>query len=364
MTTRARTWPFSPRRILSVASDWAGDRIARLLDRSLSWVDSHLPEHALALPAVRRTYEMPPAEPSAWRSEPQAPAAAEVPAVAAAAAERPEAGPTTAAACAPVLQAWIAALEQGVDSPAEPADVHRVRVCCRRLRTFVADLKLAEIGPARGLERPLRSCSRAFAEVRECDAELERLRAHPIGGTHAIAVRLEKRIGKRRTAAVAALQRQRERLGIPELAGRLHACVDALASAADEPPPWVDAIVSARVDALRASVPTVVAADQLEVLHRIRVRAKQLRYTLRWLGELGPAHARRWRALAKRLQRALGQHREAALFHAHLVQRHARAHAKGRTADVEALTDAIVASRRACATAFAPIPGLLARVRQ
>ena len=117
---------------------------------------------------------------------------------------------------------------------------------------------------------------------------------------------------------------------------------------------------TARSQIRAASVRSVADAEGT----RSRVRAKQMRYSVRCLGDLAPPSMRRLSKLAKRVQRRLGGHREAALLHDALVRRHARAHAQGRTAEIDGLALAMAATRRACDLAFAPVPALLAEARR
>jgi CHAD domain-containing protein len=345
MATQTRTWPMTPRRLLAAATDWAGDRIARWVDRTLSWIDAGGRPPPRALPERERS-RAPAASVEPTRVVPVEPEPAPV--------ADPPASPAVD------VRAWIRALEQTASSELDAVDVHRTRVACRRLRTFVRDLERAGFAPAREANRALRRCSRAVAELRECDAQLERV--HALAADHPeVAATLERRLVKRRASALPASRRARDRLRLGELARELHLAVDALEQA--PPAVQIDAVFAARLDAWIASIPSDVVAEQLEVLHRIRVRAKQVRYSARWIGPLAPASVTRWRKLAKRAQRTIGEHREAALLHEVLVRRHARAHEHGRHADVAALGDAIATSRRACAALFAPIPGLLADIR-
>ncbi len=360
MTARTRTWPISPRRLVAVATDWAGDRVARWVDRTLAWIDPAEPREPprAAIPRVVQ----PRAEPMRTATTPTTTTARTLPADEPPANDPP---PTPLALRALALHASIDALEAALASTLEPAEVRRVRVTTRRLRTFVSDLKRAEIQPPRGVARTLRRCARTFADVRECDAQLERLHAETFGDEQRDVVSAhERRLVKRRAALVGALRRERDRLGAVALVRDLHAFVDAVLVVVPETPPWIETILDRRIADLCTCIPAVVAADQLEVLHRIRVRAKQLRYAVRWLGPLAPPSMRRFAKLAKRVQRAVGAHREAALLHDALVRRQAWAQARGRTAEVDALAIAMTTTRRSCEVAFAPIPALLAEVRR
>lgn len=355
MPSRPRTWPLSARRIAAVAADWAGDRVARWVDRTLAWIDPNERGNVAraAIPREARS-----ASASAPTTSAPVPVASE-PAVAS------EPPPSDLALRALALHDAIAALEQALASSLEPADVRRVRVTTRRLRTFVSDMKRIELEPPRGLGRPLRRCSRVFADLRECDAQLERLRAEEFSDAQREVVAAhERRLGKRRGALLTRVRRDRDRLGSAALVRDLRAFVDALPTALPDTQSWVEAVLDRRLVDLRTSIPAEVAADQLEVLHRIRVRAKQLRYSVRWLGPLAPPSMRRLAKLGKRVQRALGAHREAALLHDALVHRQAAAQARGRTAEIDALAVAMTATRRSCELAFAPIPALLAEVRR
>ncbi|HET6584730.1 MAG TPA: CHAD domain-containing protein [Nannocystaceae bacterium] len=351
MRTRTRTWPAPSRRLL----DWAGDHLARLVDRSLGWLEAHLSPPTPALhepaPAPEPDFDSDSGSDCGPDSDPGSDSDSD-----------PDSDP---APPLPAPRAWLTALTDASSSALTPADVHRVRVSCRRLRTFVVDLKTVGLDDGRHHNRALRRCAAAFARVRELDARLERLRAHPPADP-ALHARLERRLAKRRTAAGEALRSQLDRLRLPQLVAALGARLDAFAAdlATADPRPWAERIVAARSAAWLASLPPEIADDQLEVLHKIRIRAKQLRYSVMWLGDLAPRPARRWAKLAKRVQRVLGEHRDAALLHRLLVERHARAHELGHTDELEALSHALVASRLATFAAFSPIPALLDEVRR
>jgi CHAD domain-containing protein len=223
-------------------------------------------------------------------------------------------------------------------SAADPIEaVHDVRVATRRLRTF-ARLFAPLIGDkrARKLERRLRALTRALGPVREQDVLALGLRAE-----HATAEPLA-RAALEHVMAWAGTQHRKAGRRADEVLGQ----VDAAALAADleaeldrvcgrmlrrgeqlrqDAIDWLEPELAHAFEGLPelrlgASQDGPVAGDvhegplaeDLDALHDARIRAKRLRYAIELLEPSLPKAHRSLRSPLKRIQSAVGDHRDAA----------------------------------------------------
>ncbi|HET9691747.1 MAG TPA: CHAD domain-containing protein [Acidimicrobiales bacterium] len=204
--------------------------------------------------------------------------------------------------------------------------VHQARVATRRLRSDLKTLA-AILDPAWGreLRHELRWAGERLGGVRDADVLAERLRrragAHPdLPGTAA----LLRRIGDQRRAAA-------DELRVALTSPRWLALLDALDDAAASPP-----VVAAEADRRRRPLEPALARlvgrprrrlrDEVralgdhpsdEALHRVRIRAKELRYAAEAASRARP-EAAPLAVAAKGLQTVLGDHHDAVVAEAWL----------------------------------------------
>ena len=247
--------------------------------------------------------------------------------------------------------------------------VHDLRVACRRLRAALQFLgPLAGPLPARPLANRLARLARKLGAVRDLDLHNSALEAR--------AARLPPASRQSLRACVDRLRRQREqahsRLLAALVAPRFAVCcrdLETLAERLAERPKPGKTATNARLaaqpmvrrllrrvrrlgDELHADTPD---AD----LHRLRIRAKKLRYACEFLQDIGGAAVAGFAARTARLQDALGRHQdlvvEKDLLGRLLASREGRRTPVARAA-LEALLAHIAAdletTRRNCFTAW------------
>lgn len=213
-------------------------------------------------------------------------------------------------------------LRRGVswEQAADPAEtLRRARVATRRLRCF---LQLFEpiIGRerARPLRKRLRSVARGLGPLRDWDALIGQLEAE-----HAKADLL----GKAALEHVMVWARQQREKEIPRARkviakGDLPTIADAVDAELDrvygrilrlddrleqEATGWMEPVLHRTF----RGMPEIGEGASLEVLHDVRLRAKKLRYSAELIKPvLGVERYRELRKPAKRVQRALGEHRD------------------------------------------------------
>ncbi len=229
--------------------------------------------------------------------------------------------------------------EAGVAPSSE--DVHQIRIATRRLR--VALRLFGTMLPARAaarLRRELRWLARGFSDVRDLDVHSKALRHHVrqsgvdvvegLGG-YELALRRE------RAAARDALQHLFTSERYEQLIGSLGDLLEDAPSAAALRRWRTFTIREGAAKYLKHSRRRVLklgrkldAKSGVEDLHRLRIRAKRLRYALEFFAEIYPqllpaAHA------TKALQDVLGEHQDARTARRRVLAytRALRAHAGG-----------------------------------
>jgi CHAD domain-containing protein len=200
-----------------------------------------------------------------------------------------------------------------------PSDVHRARIALRRIRValrFVVDIVPAE---AEEFRAGFRWVGRALGEIRDLDVYAESTGAADGGEPSATTARsdLEQSINAERTKACKKLNELLESGRFAELESAFSEFVDR------EPSPRVQRRWrSLRIrDAARGDVRESLKRVQKlgkkidsdsppEMLHKLRIRAKRLRYAAEFYADFFPELPALARA-AKRLQDVLGAYRDA-----------------------------------------------------
>jgi CHAD domain-containing protein len=192
------------------------------------------------------------------------------------------------------------AREEAVRDPSETDALKRYRVATRRLRAALRVFRDAyPAGETKPIRKGLSGLADTLGTVRDLDVRLEELDrwAKGQGGdAHEAIEPLRRALAARRQAAAAALARKLDSRGHRRLIGELVDFVTALeretGAAAATPERSVRDRAASSVwtayEVVHAYVPVVRWAD-LPTLHRLRIEAKRLRYTIEFLGELlGP----------------------------------------------------------------------------
>jgi triphosphatase len=208
-----------------------------------------------------------------------------------------------------------AAVRQGED----PEAVHRMRVASRRLRAILRVFEDVLPAAAGELRVELTWLARALGEVRDLDVELAHLRdlASSVGATPEAFEAVVCAFDSRRSDAG-------ERLQAGLDAPRYAVLLAALEDLADQP--WdttstdqpaaiaTPRLIQRRYRRLRKAGDALDAQAPAEALHRARIRAKQLRYTLEVASEMYGKPARALIRRTVRLQDLLGQFQDATLL--------------------------------------------------
>ncbi len=227
-----------------------------------------------------------------------------------------------------------AAWEQAED-PIEA--IHRLRVATRRLRAFV---RLC--GPmlarkrAERLRTRLRSITRGIGELREWDVLLEALRAE-----HRVAEPLPRAALEHVIEWAEAPRRKAARAARKALAGvDLEGLAQALDGELDrvcgrmlrldaELPEQAATLLEPELARAFDGMPTPHPELDIEALHELRIRAKRLRYALELLEPSLGESDRALRRPLKRIQSALGDHRDAVQLGDRLRERREALAARG-----------------------------------
>lgn len=209
--------------------------------------------------------------------------------------------------------------EPGVRQGDSPESVHRMRVASRRLRAILRVVKQALPPSTAELPGELRWLARALGEVRDADVELGKLYelASQVGAQPA---ELEPVLGSFRARRAQADTRLQAALDAPRFALLLTG-LEELAEQAwpDTEAPSAESVARRSYKRLRkAGGKPLKAQAAAEDLHRTRVQAKQMRYTLELLVDVYGTAASRLIKRATRLQDTLGQVQDATVLEQHL----------------------------------------------
>jgi CHAD domain-containing protein len=224
------------------------------------------------------------------------------------------------------------------DHAEDPGEVvHRLRVATRRLRAFV-QLFAPVVGDkrARRLQQRLRVMTRNLGPVREWDVLLEGLRAEhaaaePLARAaleHVMAWATNRRRKAARPAAAALAEVDAE-----GLAAALDAELDRVCGRMLRGSEPLSAQAAAWLEPERArayeGMPRPQDDGDLDALHEVRIRAKRLRYAMELLLPSLPDTDKALRRGLKRVQSAIGRHRDAAQLGERLKERRAGLAAAG-----------------------------------
>jgi CHAD domain-containing protein len=193
-----------------------------------------------------------------------------------------------------------------------PRDIHRARVATRRLRSDLKSLRSVLdpiwVGHMRG---DLKWLGSALGEVRDLDVLRDNLKGVPS--------ELERTLVEQRAAANKGLTLVLDDPRYLEMLDRLHAASDrvplaggdAAELASEKARDAVPVIVGANMRKLRRQVRKAGRHPSPERLHRIRIKAKEVRYASEFATPFVDAPARRLAKAARRLQDQLGEHHDA-----------------------------------------------------
>lgn len=238
--------------------------------------------------------------------------------------------------------------------------VHRLRVATRRLRAFTrAFAPVIGHKRARKLDRRLRAVTRGLGPVRELDVLLEGLRrrqaeADPLarGALEHVAAWAEARRRKAVTRARAAVADTDAHALAAAIEAELDRACGWLARPDGHAEDRIRSLVEPALARAFEGMPRPTHEDELDALHEVRIRTKQLRYVLDllrpWLEE---AHHALRRPL-KRVQSTLGVHRDAAQLTACLHARGASLRARGMPTLAQALASIEATAHRGQTEAF------------
>lgn len=207
---------------------------------------------------------------------------------------------------------WSTAIahEPGVRAGLDPEQVHKMRVAMRRLRTALRVFGGAFEGAPLGKWRDeLRWLGRLLGEVRDLDVHrlaLPSWRSQfsdaPADGWEELDHRLAGRRAVARAALIEALDSPRRR-GLDEIAERCLAApsLSSVTVAAATP-----RLVSEQVKRCRAALARLRERGTIELAHRLRIRVKNVRYTLEFLRETAPDRFAPQARLLSNVQEQLG----------------------------------------------------------
>lgn len=251
--------------------------------------------------------------------------------------------------------------------PLDAADVRRLRTAIRRLRAIVDCMAHGgRRGDRRELDRALRRLMKRLGDVRDADVALAAIgtRRRHCGSDLELAALDELAAWHlaRRERAFARAVRRLDGDAITEAMAAVRLFV---ATSITECDPEVSArrwwlATRTALDGAIAHAPN---DGDLETLHALRIAARRVRHGLDYFGTAAPIEALALHADAVAVQRALGAHRDAALFHARLEARIDRATRRGHVALQRGLESSAIAARADRLAAFDRAGAAVAQLR-
>jgi triphosphatase len=197
----------------------------------------------------------------------------------------------------------------------DPEAVHKMRVATRRLRAALRVFEDILPPCASELGRELKWLAAILGAVRDLDVQIhslgeasQTLRAAP-EATWPVVCLFQARRGEAREALVAALAAPR----FAELVGAVEALLEQPWPAPEQPPD-APGLIRARYRRLGRAGVALVEDAQPDDLHKARIRAKQLRYTLECFASVYGPPARKLLRKTIRLQDVLGAVQDAAIL--------------------------------------------------
>ena len=211
-----------------------------------------------------------------------------------------------------------------------PDSVHQMRVAARKIRSLLQAAEQLGTSYDAWILEELRELGRVLGIARDAEVLAERYR-------HALdALPLELVRGRVRDRLVQGAERRYQtglrRALMAMRSQRYFRLLDALEALVAEPPPAsdtqtpVEAVIEAAYKRVRKAAKAVAHAeadDRDEALHKIRKRAKLLRYTAAAVGDTKVSEQ------AKTVQSVLGDHQDSVVSREHLSQQAEAAHADG-----------------------------------
>lgn len=238
----------------------------------------------------------------------------------------------------------------------------RVRVAIRRVRALARTIGEPGLVPA---DRSLRKRGRRLGELRDLDLALaQATAARALSGStlqHAALEELEAWLARRRSDALAQARRSE---GTEELGAELDAFAQAIAALADDEP-RARVLAGSALHELATTLAATLDASEadLERLHAMRIAARRLRYVAELFEPCLDEHHRELLARARDLQRAIGSHRDAAMWHVALGERIAKAEARGHLTFARGLAEAQPSATAASARELVAIAPAIERMQ-
>jgi CHAD domain-containing protein len=211
-----------------------------------------------------------------------------------------------------------------------PDAVHQMRVSARKIRSLLQAAEQLGTSYDAWILDELRELGQVLGIARDAEVLAERYR-HALDALPAELVR-----GRVRERLVQGAERRYQtglrRSLVAMRSQRYFRLLDALESVVAEPPPAADvqtpveAVIDAAYKRVRKAAKAVAQAeedDRDEALHKIRKRAKRLRYTAAAVGDTKVSEQ------AKTVQSVLGDHQDSAVSREHLSQQAEAAHQAG-----------------------------------
>ncbi|HWB75088.1 MAG TPA: CHAD domain-containing protein [Nannocystaceae bacterium] len=256
---------------------------------------------------------------------------------------------------------WIDRVRDGSELDAAE-HTRKLRVAIRRVRALLRVIGEPDSPPA---DRNLRKRGRRLGALRDLDLALEHaVAARALSGStlqHTALEELEAWLARRRTSALAAARGGSEDVGV-----ELDAFALAIATLADDEP-RAHALASSALQSLASELAATLDASvgeaELERLHAMRIAARRLRYVAELFEPLLDEHHRELLARARDLQRAIGSHRDAAIWHVTIGERIAKAEGRGHLTFARGLAEALPAASSASAREHVAIAGAIERLQ-
>lgn len=195
--------------------------------------------------------------------------------------------------------------------------IHQLRVATRRLRaTLTLFEPVLPLRAAKSLEGELAWLADVIGEVRDLDVLMDAVAKR--GGAldpsmRPAVVAITRHVAERRAAAFAALGSALDTMRMRRLVARIAILAESGVPASAQTPCGVaaPALVKPLVRTMRRAGDRLDDDRIAETLHRLRVRAKRVRYALESLEGLGAGTTRRLHKRLVRLQEHLGDHHDA-----------------------------------------------------
>ncbi|MCA8960198.1 MAG: CHAD domain-containing protein [Planctomycetes bacterium] len=238
--------------------------------------------------------------------------------------ESVDSGQTVSEAARSVLRHQFAVAmskASGTRAGADPEDLHDMRVAIRRMRSAIAMFQPHLAEPVQQLGKPLKWLGGVLGPVRDLDVQIEQTSAwrEEVDDDDAPAIEaVERHLRHRRTLARHLMLQQ---MGSSDYRGAVDGTIAALGDPAPEAPRILAVapdVIERRRGRVRKLGDEIDLASPPERYHRLRVRAKALRYAIEFHRSLYGKRAERMIEAMKTLQDLLGDHQDADVARRHL----------------------------------------------